>query len=492
MFYNCAHMAWLQNRKIWLWLLSALVLIPLLGLFLRAQQIRAALQRADRTAQSEGASEAARDLADAAARLPAAGELWREAAKYALEAGEPEQVVQYLQQPGLQQLGAEERRLWGEALWQMEDLQGAAEQWRAALELEGGSEETLKKLLAVDLALMDLEAARKDLEVLIAHKPEDMELYYQLGLVLAASEPQSAISPLKKVIESGGDLAGRAEDLRRRITSGSLDQEPASLFMAAGRGLARLDEWSLAEEAFRQATRLQPAFAEAWAYLGEARQHTATDSPLDREAGREELEKALQLNPESVAAHTFLALYWQRHGDADQAAAALEDAIRLDPENPALHAELGSALARGGDLSSAADAYRRAADLSHSEVEYLRMLAEFSIRYDYQVETLGLEAARQAVISRPEDPAALDTMAQVLVKLNDLTSAERFLNRALQADPNFAPALAHLGLVYLFAGNMESARAELLRARELDPDGPAGMQADRFLQRYWPSEPTGE
>ncbi len=47
---------------------------------------------------------------------------------------------------------------------------------------------------------------------------------------------------------------------------------------------------------------------------------------------------------------------------------------------------------------------------------------------------------------------ALDLMGQALFMLDDTLNAERFLLRALQTDPGYAPAHLHLGQVYLLEG----------------------------------------
>ena len=57
--------------------------------------------------------------------------------------------------------------------------------------------------------------------------------------------------------------------------------------MAAGRKLASQGQWELAAYAFQAVTQAQPAYAEGWAYLGEALQHLedpelAAEAPWSR------------------------------------------------------------------------------------------------------------------------------------------------------------------------------------------------------------------
>ena len=55
-------------------------------------------------------------------------------------------------------------------------------------------------------------------------------------------------------------------------------------------------------------TQSRPDYGEAWAFLGEARQHLPSTSEQQAQS-LIELEKAYQLDPESIAANSFLGLY---------------------------------------------------------------------------------------------------------------------------------------------------------------------------------------
>jgi tetratricopeptide (TPR) repeat protein len=179
-------------------------------------------------------------------------------------------------------------------------------------------------------------------------------------------------------------------------------------------------------------------------------------------------------------------LYWQRQQRFDLALESLQVARRIAPENPALQVEIARNLALQGDLAAALQAYQRAITQAPGELAYTRLLIDFCLRYDYELRSLALPTARRLVNLAPGDPANQDIMAQVLVELGDLVNAERFLWRALQADPDFAPARLHLGVIYLLQGNNQRAAQEFEQARALDPDSPAAEQAQRLLQNSYP------
>ena len=140
-----------------------------------------------------------------------------------------------------------------------------------------------------------------------------------------------------------------------------------------------------------------------------------------------------------------------------------------------------------GDLSTAASFYAWAIKLAPDEAVYLRYLVSFSLNYSYQIEQIALPAARQAVVLAPRDSETLDLMAQVLMKQGDLSNAERFLHRALQYQPDFSPAILHLGIVHLSQNNLALAQQEFQQVLLLAPGSPAAEQAQRLLDTYFPN-----
>ncbi len=111
--------------------------------------------------------------------------------------------------------------------------------------------------------------------------------------------------------------------------------------MVIGRSLGLVEEWALAARAFNEAVRNDGANGEARAWLGEARQH------ID-ENGREDLDAALKLAPNSSVVHTLRGLYWRRNGDVGMSLAEYSRAAQLEPQNAGLQSLLGEAYASRG------------------------------------------------------------------------------------------------------------------------------------------------
>jgi Flp pilus assembly protein TadD len=74
--------------------------------------------------------------------------------------------------------------------------------------------------------------------------------------------------------------------------------------------------------------------------------------------------------------------------------------------------------------------------------------------------------------------------AHLLLGQNE--EAQDFLTLAVETSQTYAPAHLYLGILYLDTGRTEEARAAFLAALQLDPGGPAGLQAERLLDRYFP------
>lgn len=199
-----------------------------------------------------------------------------------------------------------------------------------------------------------------------------------------------------------------------------------------------------------------------------------------------ELKQALELDPRSLAANTLMALYWQRRGEYGRALQVMQNLTSVYPDNPALQVELGRALAQTGDLEAALQAYQRALDLAPRNADYWRTLADFSVRYEYQVRQVALPAARQAAALNHGDPANSDMLGQVLLLLEDLTSAQRAFLRSLETGNDYPPAQVHLGLVYMLRGERLAAYRIWTQVLQTAPGAPAADQAKRLLENYFP------
>ncbi len=431
------------------------------------------------------AARVAQMLARAAPRLPWRRDLWEKAGQLAYQGGDFPGAVEALQRAAdLRALSPRGYLTLGDALKQTGDLPGALAAWQEARAKGEATPEIYARLLEAHRSTQDYEAAIADLQAWINLEPTEATLHYQLGLLLATQEPEAARVHLTRAAELDPSYASQVQKLLEHLRAGLLSDDPAYALYEAGRALGAMQEWELAARAFEQALQKNPDFADAWAFLGEARQHLEFTNG-DRSA-LSALEKALNLDTASLTANTLMALYWQRQGQYARALEYLQTAADLYPQNAAVQAEIGRTLALEGRLEEAWKAYQKALELAPQDATYYRLLALFSLEHDYHVSQVALPAARQAVVLAPGDPQALDTLGQVLLSLGDLNSAQRFFLRALDLDPDFVAAHLHLGVVYSLQGDWLAARREWERVIALDPDSSYAEQARRLLKNAFP------
>jgi Tfp pilus assembly protein PilF len=476
------------RKSKWPWLALLLVGAALL-LSTAPRPFQSSLEqgRAGEAALAGDPAAAAEHYANAARLLPYRHDLWERAGHWALQSGDPRQAIEYLERAG-GGLSTQGLTSLGDAYKEIGDLSQAIQSWQAALAAGGPAADLYRRTWQACYAQGDYASATEALLKLEEIETQDGQTQYQLGLLLAAQQPQQAVKHLELAASLEPELAAKANQLRSEILAASLTDDPAYGLLMAGRALASLEIWPLAIEALTQATKANPNYAEAWAYLGEARQHLETqaeDKPGDESipgVGLVEIHKALELDPKSLSAHLFLSLYWSRRERFDLAEQAIAAAIQDYPQEAILYVELGRVRASAGDLTGAYNAYVKATEIQPQSAAFQRYLAEFALNYSYQIGAVALPAARQVVLLSPNDAPALDLMAQVLIRLGDLANAERYLRQALQIDANYVYAHLHLGTIYLLRAETQAALDELHLVQELSPDSPAAEQAGRLIE----------
>jgi tetratricopeptide (TPR) repeat protein len=455
----------------------------LFGLSPTPKALQQAGQDYARAVEAGSARQAAESLERAAQFQPWRVDLPVAAARYRLQAGDLEHLSASLERPELRAaLTSADWLHLGDLYLANGELQQAEAAWQQGLQADSSALELYDRLVSLYLEQGNYAAAVQALRPTVALQPDDPLRAYRLGLYLSAVQPVEALVYLE-LAKQEASLAEPAGRLQRVIRSAELEAEPAYTYLQAGTQLARLGEWALSGEAFRQAVFLRPDYAEAWALLAEARQQVS-DSP---QQARADLDQALKLKPDSALVNSLFALYWERQGEIEKSIACLAAAADAEPENPAWQAEWGRLLALQGDLQAAQERYQQAVSLAPEEGLYWRLLAEFSMRHAVDVAGLALPAARQALELQPGEAAALDLLGQVYLSLGNDLLAERYLQQAVQEQPGYAPAWMHLGAVYLVRGQADLASAMLQHASQLaEPGSAVADQVQRLMEHASP------
>jgi tetratricopeptide (TPR) repeat protein len=365
---------------------------------------------------------------------------------------------------------------WGDVLYLSGDVEHAIALWEQALEQGSSSPDLYSRLAEVYQSRGDLSAATTAMQEYVSAHPQDASAHYRLGLLLALSNPEAAQSQLESASTADPAFAPAAATLGAALDLALQNDSASRRYVIIGRGLGLVNEWKLARHAFESAIEADGKDAEAWAWVGEAKQQTGEPN-----AGLTELDRALALDASLPAVRGLRGLYFQRVGNFRQALAEFESAASLEPENPAWYVSLGEAHSKNGDLIRALEAYRIATVLAPEDPGYWRLLAIFCAQNNVNVKDVGVPAAQKALILTPEDPASLDVLGWLLTLDGRHEEAERMLTRALELDPDSASAHGHIGMLYLQLDERASAYDHLIRARDL-----GNQEAELVLKQYFP------
>ena len=392
-------------------------------------------------------------------------------AQAALQAGEDERAQAHLGELSAQ---TEETT----CLWAGVSI--ALEEWMPAVQLLDSSPVSCPAQLAqlqeaIDGLILtgDHTAAIPLLEVMARLQPGWSQI--RLGWLYAVREPERALSHLSLAAELDPQTADQTKQMVEVIEAARTAGDSAYSLAQVGQSLARAGEWSLAAEAFSNALAIRPDYTEARAYLGLALDQMGKD-------GLAHLEQSAAEAPESALPQVLLGRHWWTRGDPTRALEAFEQAAALAPDDPLIAVDLAAAYASAGDLISAKASYIYAAELESNDPFYWKRLSQFSLDHDIEVESLGLPAARQAVMLSPGDASALDLLGFSHYLLGNWNLAGRFLERAIQADDQSASSHYHLGLLNLVLGDLAAGRQALQAAVLLDEGGRVGTLARRSLE----------
>ncbi len=240
--------------------------------------------------------------------------------------------------------------------------------------------------------------------------------------------------------------------------------------------------WRLAAASFERSLQANPAYADAWAYLGEARAQLGEPSwPL--------LQRAYELSPDNRAVRLAMSAYFRRVGQPLRALEMLLPLADSDPEAVELLTELSAAAGEAGDFTQAVNLLRRAMQLHPDDPRVFLSAALFSARYEIEIGNLGLPAARRALELNPDNSEVLETSGWLEWLGGSLELAEAQLTRAYEQNPASPSLNLRLGQLYLSLDRSEPARLFLQNAHRLAPQSAAGQTAARLLLRYFPACP---
>ena len=325
----------------------------------------------------------------------------------------------------------------------------------------------------------DWPAERDALQNQLRLDISDAYSHYRLGLLLTLLSPDQAQAELTLASSLDPKTDSAVQTLTVALNLSATQPDASQQMLTIGRAFGLVQEWDLALAAFENATVLDGKNAEAWAWLGEAKQQLG-------QIGSVELNRALALDHTSVIVRALRGLYWNRLGNYEQMRAEYALAAEVEPTNPAWQASLGDAHLKLGDLASALTAYQKATELAPTDSNYWRLLAVFCAENGIRLEDIGLPAAQNAVQLAPGDPFALDALGWAYLSSGRYANAEQVLLETISKYPAHFAAYIHLAMAHLAQGNRAAAFNQLTYVRDADAGGEYAVLAEEMLKKYFP------
>ena len=387
---------------------------------------------------------------------------WENVADLELSAGKTEEAITAFQQAiKANKLSPNGWLALGNAYKTLNNPDMAISTWQTLVQSGNATDQVYEQLAQLQWRTGKVDDAVSTYQSWLKFKPDNPQAAFNLGLLMVIAQPEIASTYLQMAASQDKSLAPQVEALQHPLqVATAIGQDETYRLVLTGRSLGNLGYWDLAYQAFLKSKTLNPEYAEAWAFIGEAQQHMGED-------GLSALEQAQKIDPESILVKALLGLYWRRQGHPEKALVLVDAIVTKEPDQAIWQVEMGTILAEMGNSSAALEHFQKAIALEPGSSPNWQSLAKFSISRGIQPETIGLHAARQAVLLTPKDAAALDTMGSVLYSLSDMQGAERFFLRALAENNQFAPSHLHLGQVFLQTNQLNLAYFHLKQAANL-------------------------
>ena len=191
----------------------------------------------------------------------------------------------------------------------------------------------------------------------------------------------------------------------------------------------------------KQATLLDPNYAEAWALMALAQAELRFWHGREDENALPAAERALQINPNMPEAHCIKARYLEDEGRSEEAEQQIRTALKRGPDSWEVNREAARILFRHSHISEAIPFFEKAASLMDSDYGNPGMLMScYNAIGDREgvrrAAKICLERTERAVAKEPTNGPALAMGANALCMFGEKERARDWIRRALLLDPD--------------------------------------------------------
>ena len=224
-------------------------------------------------------------------------------------------------------------------------------------------------------------------------------------------------------------------------------------------GLMQLDT---ALDAYKQAVKVKPDYAEAYYNMGVTQKIIG-----NLQAAIESYEQAIKINPDYADAYNNMGLALQEKGDVNAALKSFKKALNFKPDYAEAYNNMGVAQNSKGDPESAIQSYKKALNIKPIYPEaYNNMGIAFKSKGDLEN---ALKSFKQALKIKSDYAEAYANMGNALQGNGELEAAIKSYKQALKIRPDYAEAFYNIGMTLHQQGYLDSAIDNLSIALLIKP-----------------------
>jgi len=184
-----------------------------------------------------------------------------------------------------------------------------------------------------------------------------------------------------------------------------------------------------------------------------------------------DLQKAIELDPNSAGAHRALGIVYDRMYDTANAIKTFKKAVRLDPNDAYSQIYLAEQYAQTGQQQLAINALAKAIEARPADVEALKDYAFLCLNHDQ--ERLWKEAKRSlemAIQIRPNDVEILMNYGYTLYLNGETDLAIKHYQKSIQLKPDWDITYYNLGLAYERIRKYNLAKQSFQKVTQINPN----------------------
>jgi len=190
----------------------------------------------------------------------------------------------------------------------------------------------------------------------------------------------------------------------------------------------------------------------------------------------EELKIALMIIDDDINSLVGLGTAYLQVKNETEAIENLEKAIEIDPNNTRALSNLGLFYSNRADQNNSNDDYSKGVEYFEKIVEIdpgnVSIIQRLAYSYDKLGETeKALGAYDKAIEAFPENPDLYFNKAATIYKLGKNEEAIQLFNKVIEMNPEDYDALTNVGQIYIEQENFEQARPVFEKATQVKPDG---------------------